>query len=245
MLLQTLPVWHMQNLISVMINCILVMVRDLLYLIQLIIFCILQNGPLLCLISYMFDKFCCENCLFWVSLFFSLKDLITKKVLLSGQSKDGLYILLESSTMFMPQVFLSTSIDVWHCWLSHSSSHILSLLVSNKKVICTFHHLNFHCQVCPLGKSLCLSLEPTGHKCLLLLNLFLLMFGALLLCYLRMAFDILLFFWMQIQNLSSFTLLSSNLMYSICFINFKSWWLVLKSVFLSRFYIIILHLKYQ
>jgi hypothetical protein len=156
-------------------------------------------------------------------LFSYVKDLITKKVLLSSQSKDGLYNLLESSTMFMPQAFLSTSTDVWHRRLSHSSSHILSLLVSNKKVICTFHHLNFHCQVCPLGKSSRLSLGPTGHKCLLLLNLFLLMFGALLLCYLRMAFDILLFFWMHIRNLSGFTLLSSNLIYSICFINFKSW----------------------
>ena len=110
-------------------------------------------------------------------LFSYVKDLITKKVLLSSQSKDGLYNLLESSTMFMPQAFLSTSTDVWHRRLSHSSSHILSLLVSNKKVICTFHHLNFHCQVCPLGKSSRLSLGPTGHKCLLLLNLFLLMFG--------------------------------------------------------------------
>jgi hypothetical protein len=45
MLLQTLPVRHMENLILVMIHCILVMVRDLLYLIQLIKFCILQNEP--------------------------------------------------------------------------------------------------------------------------------------------------------------------------------------------------------
>jgi hypothetical protein len=156
-------------------------------------------------------------------LFFYVKDLITKKVLLSGRSKDDLYILLESSATFMPQAFLSTSTDVWHHRLSHSSSHILSPLVSNKKVICTFHHLNSHCQVCPLGKSSCLSLGHTGHKCLLLLNLFLLMFGALFLCYLWIAFDILLFIWMHIRNLSSFTLLSSNLMYSICFINFKSW----------------------
>jgi hypothetical protein len=49
MLLQTLPVWHKQNPISIMINCMLVMVRDLLYLIQPIISYILQNEPLLCL----------------------------------------------------------------------------------------------------------------------------------------------------------------------------------------------------
>jgi len=42
---------------------------------------------------------------------------MTKEVLLSGQSKDDLYILSESSATSLPQVFsstcLSTSADVW------------------------------------------------------------------------------------------------------------------------------------
>ena len=95
----------------------LVMVRDLLYLIQLIKFCILQNKPLLCLIFYMFQKlrkdsylfnnFVVKIVFFLVSLyFFYVKDLITKTVLLSGQTKNGLYILTESSAMCFPQAFL-------------------------------------------------------------------------------------------------------------------------------------------
>jgi histone deacetylase 1/2 len=59
---------------------------------------------------------------------------------------------------------MATSIDIWHRRLDHPSSRILSLLASNKKVVYTSRHLNFQCQACPLGKSSCLSLGPTGHK---------------------------------------------------------------------------------
>jgi hypothetical protein len=45
---------------------------------------------------------------FFSSVFY-VKDLITKEVL-SGQSKDGIYVLSESSTTFTPQAFLSTSL---------------------------------------------------------------------------------------------------------------------------------------
>ena len=112
------------------------------------------------------QQFCRDNCVFFEfhSSFFYVKDLITKAVLLSGQSKDGLYILTESSTTCLPQAFLSTSADVWHRRLGHPSSRVLSLLASNKKVVCTSRPLNFHCQACPLGKSSRLSLGLTGHQ---------------------------------------------------------------------------------
>jgi histone deacetylase 1/2 len=68
----------------------------------------------------------------------------------------------------MPQAFLSASLstfaDIWHRRLGHPSSWVLSFLASNKKVTCTSHPLNFQCPACPLRKSSCLSLEPTGHK---------------------------------------------------------------------------------
>jgi histone deacetylase 1/2 len=64
----------------------------------------------------------------------------------------------------MPQAFQSTSANVWHHQLSHPSSRVLNLLASNKKIVCTFCHLNFQCQVCPLKKSSCLPLGPIGHK---------------------------------------------------------------------------------
>jgi hypothetical protein len=95
--------------------------------------------------------------------------------------------------MFMPQSFRSTFIDVWHSRLDYLSPRVLSLLASNKKVIYTSRHLNFQCQACPLQKSSRLSLGPTGHKTSAPLNLFLVMFGALLLYYLWMTFDIFLF----------------------------------------------------
>jgi hypothetical protein len=60
--------------------------------------------------------------------------------------------------------FLSTYADVWHHHLSHPSFRVLSLLASNKKVVCTSRHLNFQCQACSLGKSSRISLGSTGHK---------------------------------------------------------------------------------
>ena len=189
-----------------MINCMLVMVRDLLYLIPHIISCIHQNKYSPCPIYYMFHilkkyYYLFNNCvvkimsfLNFFSFVFYVKDLITKEVL-SSQSKDGIYVLSESSTTFTPQAFLSTSLptsaDIWHRRLGHLNSLILSLLASNKKVVCTSHHLNFQCQACPLGKSSRLSLGPTGHKTYAPLELIFSNFGALLLCYLLMVFDIL------------------------------------------------------
>jgi hypothetical protein len=80
---------------------------------------------------------------------------MTKEVLLSGQSRDGLYVFSESSTTSLPQAFsstcLSTSADVWHRRLGHPSPRILHLLVKNKKVSCTSTQINFHCPACPLS----------------------------------------------------------------------------------------------
>jgi len=57
-------------------------------------------------------QFCNENSVFFEfhSSVFYLKDLITKEVLLSGQSKDGLYVLSESSATSLPQDLLSASL---------------------------------------------------------------------------------------------------------------------------------------
>ena len=59
---------------------------------------------------------------FHTSMFY-VKDLITKEVLLSGKSNDGLYILSESSETSVPQAFwspcISITADLWHRCLSH------------------------------------------------------------------------------------------------------------------------------
>ena len=116
------------------------------------------------------QKFCIDNNVFFEfhSSVFYVKDLITKEVLLSGQSSDGLYVLSASSATRVPQAFLSTSVsstaEVWHRRLGHPSSRILGSLVSNDQIACNSRTFNFNCSSCPLGKASRLSLRPTGHK---------------------------------------------------------------------------------
>jgi histone deacetylase 1/2 len=116
------------------------------------------------------QKFCLENNVFFEfhPFVFYVKDFMTKEVLLSGRSGDGLYVLSESSATSLPQAFLSTRIstsaDVWHRRLGHPSPRILHFLVSNKKVSCTSKYFDFNCSACPLGKSSHLSLKTTGHQ---------------------------------------------------------------------------------
>jgi len=162
-----------------MIICMLVMVKALLFPILLTLKFIPQNAPLLYPIFYMFlplknlyylfKKISFHSCLFYV------KDLMTKEVLLSSQSRDGLYVLFESSAMSLPQVFsstcLSTSDDIWHRRLRHPSPRILHFLVKNKKVSCTSKLFNFNCPACPLRKSCRLTLKTTGHQTLAPLDL--------------------------------------------------------------------------
>jgi histone deacetylase 1/2 len=99
---------------------------------------------------------------------FYVKDLVTKEVLLSDQSHDGLYVLSESSATSVPQAFwspcISATADLWHCRLGHPTPRIFNLLVSGNKIICTSRRYLTQCQACPLGKSSRLSLRPTGHK---------------------------------------------------------------------------------
>jgi hypothetical protein len=70
--------------------------------------------------------------------------------------------------MFIPQAYWSpcvtTTADLWHRRLSHPTSCIFNLLVSKNKIACTFRCSLVQSQTCSLGKSLCLSLRPTGHK---------------------------------------------------------------------------------
>ena len=71
------------------------------------------------------QKLCRDNHVYFefhTSMFY-VKDLITKEVLLSGKSHDGLYILSESSETSVPQAFwspcISMTADLWHRCLSH------------------------------------------------------------------------------------------------------------------------------
>jgi len=96
MLLQILR-YDSQNPISVMINCMLVMVRALLYLTPPKISCIHQNVPspyptyyMFHILKkkdyYLFNNFCRENSVFFAfhSSVFYVKDLTIKEILLSS-----------------------------------------------------------------------------------------------------------------------------------------------------------------
>jgi hypothetical protein len=59
------------------------------------------------------QNFYCDNHVYFefhASVFY-VKDLITKKVLISGQSNDGLYVLYKSSATSIPQVYWSPCIS--------------------------------------------------------------------------------------------------------------------------------------
>ena len=115
------------------------------------------------------QKFCRDNHVYFefhASMFY-MKDLVTKKVLLSGQSHDGLYVLSKSSATSVSQAFWSpyifATVDLWHRRLGYPTPRILNLLVSRNKIVCTSRRSFTQCQACPLGKSSRLSLRPTGH----------------------------------------------------------------------------------
>jgi hypothetical protein len=156
---------------------------------------------------------------------FYVKDFNTHEVLLSDQSKDGLYALTKSSVTLVPQAYwspcTSASADLWHRRLGHPTSRIFQLLISKNKIICNNKRLNFQCQSCPLGKSSRLSLGPTGHKTSAPLELIFSMYGALLLFFLQMAIIILLSLLMLILNMYGIILSLPSLMFTLFFINFR------------------------
>jgi histone deacetylase 1/2 len=116
------------------------------------------------------QKFCLDNNVYFEfhPHVFYVKDLNTHEVLLSGQSKDGLYALAKSSVTSVPQAYwspcTSASTDLWHRRLGHPTPRIFQLLILKNKIICNNKRLNFQCQSCHLGKLSRLSLGPTSHK---------------------------------------------------------------------------------
>ena len=172
-------------------------------------------------------KFYLENNVFFEfhPFLFYVKDLMTKEVLLSGQSRDDLYILSELSAMSLPQVFsstcLSTSTNVWHRRLRHPSPCIFHFLASTKQVSCMSKQFNFNCSACPLEKSSRLTLKTTGHQTQAPLDLIFSDVWGLSLMLSSDSFRYFVILWMPIQNLFGFILWFQNLMCLLYFINFR------------------------
>ena len=76
------------------------------------------------------QKSCFDNNVYFKfhTFVFYVKDLNTKEVLLSSQSKDGLYTLTRSFVTLIPQAYcshyISTSANLWHRRLGYPTSRI-------------------------------------------------------------------------------------------------------------------------
>jgi histone deacetylase 1/2 len=95
------------------------------------------------------QKFCLDNNIYFEfhPFVFYVKDINTNEVLLSGQSKDGLYALTRSFVTSVLQAYWSPCIyafaDLWHRHLGHLTSRICQLLVLKNKIIYNNKHFNF------------------------------------------------------------------------------------------------------
>nr|CAN82380.1 hypothetical protein VITISV_021579 [Vitis vinifera] len=103
------------------------------------------------------SKFCTDNVVFFEfhSSYFFVKDQVTKKILLKGWLRDGLY---EFSSSSPPRAFVTTSSfsdgAIWHSRLGHPAAPILSKALASCN---PFVKLQINkiapCIICPLAKS--------------------------------------------------------------------------------------------
>ncbi|GJX30642.1 ribonuclease H-like domain-containing protein [Tanacetum coccineum] len=80
---------------------------------------------------------------------FSVKDFLTRRVLLRCDSTGDLYPVTKPSTI--PQAFL-TSQYTWHQRLGHPGSEVLRRLMSSDSISCNKEKLPVLCHACQLGK---------------------------------------------------------------------------------------------
>jgi uncharacterized membrane protein YgcG len=91
------------------------------------------------------------------SYFFLIKDRKTRKVLLHGPCKGGLYPLPPSTSKFRKLVFsaIKISVDRWHNRLGHPSRDIVRRVISKNNLPCaTFDSSSHHlCDACACAKA--------------------------------------------------------------------------------------------
>jgi hypothetical protein len=87
---------------------------------------------------------------------FLIKDLDTRKVLLQGQCRDGLYSIPRSWRQVLGA--FKPSLQLWHNRLGHPSFHIVNKLVKRNNLICSSELESQHvCDSCQQVKSYQLS----------------------------------------------------------------------------------------
>ncbi|GJZ01758.1 ribonuclease H-like domain-containing protein [Tanacetum coccineum] len=80
----------------------------------------------------------------------SVKDFLTRHILLRCDSSGDLYPVTKSSTL--PAAFLSTSSSTWHQRLGHPGDEVLRYLISRQFISCNKEKSSHICHACQLGK---------------------------------------------------------------------------------------------
>ncbi|GJV77246.1 ribonuclease H-like domain-containing protein [Tanacetum coccineum] len=81
---------------------------------------------------------------------FSVKDLLTRRILFRCDSSGDLYPITKPSTT--PTAFLSTSASTWHQCLCHPSDEVLLSLVFRQFISYNKEKSSHICHACQLGK---------------------------------------------------------------------------------------------
>jgi hypothetical protein len=98
--------------------------------------------------------------------YFSIKDRQTKRRLLEGQSKNGLYPLPSSAVNHLKHALLSrpiTRVD-WHARLGHPSSQVVNSILHVNNISCPKQLESSVCNACQLAKSHQLPYNSSVHR---------------------------------------------------------------------------------
>ena len=91
-----------------------------------------------------------------------VRDKETKKLLLQGSNRDGLYVLDEPKLLvFYSSRQVAASDEVWHRRLGHPNPHVLQQLSSTKSILINKHSKAI-CEACQSGKSSRLSFSASS-----------------------------------------------------------------------------------
>ncbi|GJV09340.1 ribonuclease H-like domain-containing protein [Tanacetum coccineum] len=92
-----------------------------------------------------------NNCTIQFDAFdFSVKDFLTRHILLRCDNSDDLYLVTKLSTL--PAAFVSTSSTTWHQRLGHSGDEVIRSLSSCHFISCNKEKSTHVCHACQLGK---------------------------------------------------------------------------------------------
>nr|GEV56475.1 ribonuclease H-like domain-containing protein [Tanacetum cinerariifolium] len=92
-----------------------------------------------------------DNCTIEFDAFgFSVKDYVTRHILLQCDSSCDLYPVTKPSTS--PIAFLSISASTWHQRLRHPGDQVLRSLVSSRFILCNKEKTSHICHACQLEK---------------------------------------------------------------------------------------------